>query len=237
VNLASFIAEKLNRLLRSRWALRAEFEALLRTAYRAGEIRVVYDIGAHKGRWARYIKSLLPDVEPYLFEANPLHARELAATGFKYFLSALSRPGVTSAAFYSLEDDSGSTGASFYRERTPQYAAVAEQVLAAKTLREVVAEERLPLPDFVKLDTQGSELDVIAGGEDIVRHASHLLVEIPFVEYNRGAPGAGDYLAALATLGFYPLALVEQHHYQGVLIQADVLFIARSRVTAGATAL
>jgi FkbM family methyltransferase len=237
VKIASFIVEKLNRLIRSRWALRAEFEARLRNAYGAGEIRVVYDIGAHKGRWARYVKRLLPGVELYLFEANPIHASDLTATGFKYHLGALSRPGVKEAVFYSLEDDSGSTGASFYKERTPQYTAAPQRVLGVKTLSEVVAELALPRPDFIKLDTQGSELDVIAGGEELIRGASYVLVEVPFIEYNRGAPRAAAYLEALAALGFRPVALVEQHHYQGVLIQADLLFAAHSRLPPGAAAL
>jgi FkbM family methyltransferase len=228
--LGSRLLQRLNGLARSRWALRAEFERMLTAAHKAGDIKVVYDIGAHKGRWSTYVKALLPRTRPILFEANAIHAADLARSGFTYHICALSRPGVQTAPFYSLHDDAGSSGGSFYKEATPQYADVRASTLAIKTLADVVAAEGLPLPDLVKIDTQGSELDVIEGGRNVIANAAYLLVEIPLVEYNRGAPATGEYFSCLARLGFYPLLLVEQHHYDRVLIQADFLFAAQSRL-------
>src|SRR2546422_11028830 len=125
--LRSKISELINRLIRSRWALRAELEALLIAAYRAGAIRVVYDIGAHKGRWSLQMKKVMPNARFLLFEANPLHANDLATTGLEYEICALSRAGLAGGEFYSLRDDSGSTGGSFYKEKTPQYLPVSKE--------------------------------------------------------------------------------------------------------------
>src|SRR2546422_11767876 len=112
--LRSKISELINRLIRSRWALRAELEALLIAAYRAGAIRVVYDIGAHKGRWSLQMKKVMPNARFLLFEANPLHANDLATTGLEYEICALSRAGLAEGAVFLPSDGFCVTGGAFF---------------------------------------------------------------------------------------------------------------------------
>jgi len=208
-------------------ALRNELISLLSRAYREGHILTVYDVGAHKGRWAEHMQRVMPDARFILFEANPRHKEELAATGFEHYIGVLSRPDIMEVSFFSREDDAGSTGGSTYKEKTPQYRDIEPVRWPARTLASLVAEECLPAPDLVKLDTQGSELDVIAGGRELIAQAKYVLMELPVVEYNRGAPSIDAYLSVMRDLGFLPAAVSEIHRYGPIVIQLDLLFISR----------
>ena len=52
---------------------------------------------------------------------------------------------------------------------------------------DIVKERGFPLPDFVKIDVQGSEVDVITGGMNTFKSTSKLIVELQHTEYNKGA--------------------------------------------------
>jgi tetratricopeptide (TPR) repeat protein len=89
--------------------------------------------------------------------------------------------------------------------------------------------------DFVKIDTQGSELDVILGGPVLLSHADYILVEVSLVEYNIGGARAEAVFAKLAELGFHVTEVTDFHRLASVangnLLQMDFLFERRSRTS------
>ena len=155
-------------------ALKVALNRILAEAYSAGRIKTVFDIGAHKGRWSLEMRNLMPHARFILFEANPQHEANLAATNFQYYISALTRPGPAQVNFYTRTDDKGSTGGSIYKEITPQYENVTPMSIKAITLSELCSGEKLPQPDFIKIDTQGSELDIAEGGLEIFSKANYM---------------------------------------------------------------
>ncbi len=205
----------------------AEERRVLDAAYRRGEIQTVFDIGANKGEWSQERQQHFPNARFVLFEANPLHRPELEASGLEFYISALTRPGITEVEFFSRDDDAGSQGGSIYKETTAHYDAIEAVRLPATTLDAVAADHALPMPDFVKLDVQGAELDIIAGGQQVLRGARFVLMEMPLMEYNRGAPSISEYLVCMSDLGFAPITVSELHYNsRGVIIQMDFLFQA-----------
>jgi len=65
-------------------------------------------------------------------------------------------------------------------------------VRVARTLDSVVRERGFPLPDLVKMDVQGGERDVVAGGRETLRAAEHIIAELQKTQYNEGAPLADE---------------------------------------------
>jgi hypothetical protein len=63
--------------------------------------------------------------------------------------------------------------------------------------------------DFVKIDVQGAELDVLNGGTSIIRQADYVLIEIPVVEYNLNAAPPETILEKLTAMGFRCIDLTE----------------------------
>ena len=187
-------------------------------------LKTVYDIGAHTGQWTQVVRQYLPSSEFVLFEANPAYRDVLAASGFRSFVRCLSNPGRVTADFYNGTN----TGDSYYKERSTVYDGQGSINMICSTLDDMIAWHKLPPPSFIKLDTQGSELDILAGADNALDYANLVLCECPIVNCNAGAPGMGDYLEFFAKRRFLPLLITEQHGLEQILVQVDILFMKES---------
>jgi hypothetical protein len=70
------------------------------------------------------------------------------------------------------------------------------------SLAQFVQEENLSRIDFLKLDTQGSELDILRGGGDFLREISIIKCEVMFVQLYEGQPLFDEVVGTLASYGF-----------------------------------
>jgi FkbM family methyltransferase len=187
------------------------------------QIDTVYDIGAWNGDWSKRTKAnACPNADFFLFEANPAYDSTLAATGFPYMCgTALSNPGRETVDFYNGTN----TGDSYYKETTTFYDNQGTIQLPCTTIDKLVTEINLPVPQFIKIDTQGSELDILSGAESILDRVELIYTELPIVCYNKGAPDLQDYLEFFKQHGFVPIDILEKHHSDHVLIQMDIMFM------------
>jgi len=208
-------------------ALKYQFRYRLLQLYRSGSISTVYDIGAHHGKWSLGMKKLMPKASFQLFEANPFCETFLKETGLPYHRIALSK-----AKGKRVFHSNNSTGDSFYPENTELSGAFGWQVNEVETadLDSFALLNHLPSPDWIKLDVQGAELDVLAGGKYLFSNSKFLLTEIPLLPYNLGAPSFSDYLDAFGAAGFLPVSVVEVHQLSAMagnssaLSQVDLFF-------------
>ena len=187
----------------------------------------VYDIGAYRGGWTRLASEVFPAAHFVQFEANPDHANALKACGQRYLIAALGREDAGERPFH-VPRAGDVTGASLYVENTAHYAAPNLDLRRIETVRldTLAARERLPPPDLVKIDVQGAELDVLAGGGETLRGTQALIVEVSLVDYNRNAPLIADVLAALDRAGFKCADLCELHRTTAnFVLQIDLLFV------------
>lgn len=196
--------------------------ALISLRERGVPLDTFYDIGAHRGAFATDMKRFLPRSRFVLFEANETMKPALAASGFPYFIRTLSSRSGT-VEFYQRDG----TGDSYYKEATDRYVSVPANVKPCTTLDEVVTTEHLPLPNLIKLDTQGSELDILEGAPRARAHTALVYMETPIFRYNLGAPDMGAYLARMSEWGFVASGVHEVNTRYDVLIQIDILFIKK----------
>ena len=164
-------------------------------------LKTAYDIGACHGDFSKEFRSHFQSTEVILFEANPAYRPVLMNSGFKFFNVALSNPGRDYVDFYNGTD----TGDSYYKETTKHYDFKNSIRLPCKTLDSVIKENNLPIPNFIKIDTQGSELDILIGAESILDSVDFVYTECPIVRYNEGAPNIADYLDFFRCKNFIPV--------------------------------
>ena len=186
----------------------------------AKEIRVVYDVGAHNGSWTNQVSRILKSADFYLFEANKNHNTQLEKTGFKYFNDVLSDQCKTIEWF-----GVGGLGDSYFKESSQQFENVSSIEIVTNTLNSYVADCNLPVPQLLKIDTQGSELDIIAGSCNFISSVKYVLLECPLIEYNLGAPNIQKYLTTMSDLGFVPVDVTEIHYMNGKTVQIDIAFL------------
>ena len=87
--------------------------------------------------------------------------------------------------------------------RGSQMRPVRRMSMRATTLDDWAAAQRPGPMDFAKLDTQGSELDILKGGWTVARDLLGLVLEASFIESYEGRPLFADVDAALRGHGFH----------------------------------
>jgi FkbM family methyltransferase len=188
--------------------------------------RTLLDVGAHLGHFTHGVRQVFPDCVPTLVEPNPHCLPALAATGHEVLGFAASCENGEAELFLTREWLQ-STGTSLYRENTHFFRdeVLVRTPVPKRRLDDVLLGRRF---DFVKIDTQGAELDVLLGGQEVLRQADYILIEISLVEYNQGGARAEEVFAALGALGFRSAEVAEFHRLRGVqnggLLQLDFLF-------------
>lgn len=184
------------------------------------------DIGANVGGFHNEARLHWPNAYFFLIEGNPACAEQLATTGASMRIALLSDT-EKEVTFFTRQGAPTCTGASYYRENTPFYAddQIIPVTLKTQTLADVVGEQG-PF-SLIKIDTQGSELDVMRGGLDVIRQAKGVILEVSMVEYNKGSPTAQETHEFMAGLGFYSAENLGDivHPIDRNVIQRDVLFL------------
>jgi hypothetical protein len=83
--------------------------------------------------------------------------------------------------------------------------------------------------DLIKIDTQGSELDIIQGGMDLCKKASGIILEVAISPYNENAPLYDEVVEFMDDLGFEEKEQLFTHFTPGVIHQQDILFIKKQQ--------
>lgn len=169
--------------------------------------KVIYDIGACVLHWTNPAKSIWPAADFTVFEAMNETEFLYKEAGLKYNLGILSATDGIEIPFYQNTEHPG--GNSYYRENvaySPDAAFLFDDshvvIKKTMTLDAVVAAKGFPAPDFIKMDVQGAEMDVLQGAQETLKSCNNLILELQHVEYNTGAPLREEVIAYLETIGF-----------------------------------
>lgn len=183
-------------------------------------VRSVLDVGAYRGEFARLIKELFPGSKIKCIEGDERQAQFLLDLDVDFYLLSKQTKQIN---FYTLPEDACTTGSSIYRENTVYY----QDPLVLKKWAYALDDLNLPAFDFIKLDVQGSELDVLKGGKKYLAKTqpTYLLIETSIQQYNQGAPLAGEVLSYLNKIGYRLQDIFDVLYDQNnQLLQVDFLF-------------
>jgi len=183
------------------------------------------DIGANNGDFSVNIKRAFPDIFLYAIEANPNCDHDLSIKNIPHMICCLSDTEKTIDFFISKLGDGKNTGASYYKEKTNYYSEGNYNILKvkSKTLDAIFSETIIF--DFIKLDTQGSENDIIKGGINLIKRAKYVMLEVAILEYNENAPFIDEVFSYLNSINYVPVMKIEEHKYSdGRVFQEDWIF-------------
>ena len=200
------------------------------------EKMVVYDIGSSVLHWSWHVQQIWKHPRIYAFDAmtemklyyDTYNETKNAALQFEYSVGVLCDEDHKRIAFYQNDDFSG--GNSYYKEigHPNSHNLFTETHVKHKMgmkLETVVKNRHFPLPDLIKIDVQGAELDILKGSMSIINCAKFLIVELQHTEYNRGAPLCNETRDFLIENGWEVYA--EKFSNNGP--DADWCFINRNR--------
>lgn len=179
------------------------------------------DIGANTGQFFYKFKEFFPESYVLMIEANPYCDLFLKKTNGDYRILALSDT-KKSLTFNTVGRKPHAKGASFYKEVHYEDNGILKLNINTSTLDDEFLGKKF---DIVKIDVQGSELDIIKGGKNFLKNIPLLLIEVPLEEYNIGAPTATDIIDELKNLEFFIVDIIDEHFDKhNRLVQIDLLF-------------
>lgn len=167
--------------------------------------KVVYDIGACTGNWTREASNVWGNAEFVLFDALQEVEFLYKKTDHRYHIGVLSNETHKEVEFFKNVWHPG--GNSYYREvghpmSKEVFTDLDKVTTNSHTLDDVVKFKNFPLPDMIKIDVQGAELDVLKGAEHTLSNCTDLLIELQHQEYNKGAPLKDEVVKYIESLGF-----------------------------------
>lgn len=185
--------------------------------------KTLLDIGAHTGTFSWNVTQRFPDCSCFLIEANPGCESHLQSLGYPYRICALSSQ-EGEAPFYIEKINPTATGASLYKENTNFYAEGKYNQIRVSTKK---LDSINPFPneeiDLLKIDTQGSELDILAGGQSVLSRTKYLLIETSLVQYNLGSPLLNVVIDKLKDYGFSIVDIIDYKFSGNSIFQLDFL--------------
>lgn len=183
----------------------------------------ILDIGANVGQFHRICKETYPDSFIFSIEASPSCEDHLKQITSDYLIAMLAKDNSV-YDFYSRKNDPTCTGNSIYKELTDFYSEEQLEILHHRGVRldDVFTEDSEF--DLIKMDTQGSELDIISGGVNLCKKSSGIILEVSLTQYNQGAPLYDDVIRFMKNIGFHPIEILDESYNHGSH-QQDILFL------------
>jgi len=189
--------------------------------------KTILDIGAHTGQFYTWSKQVWPDAFIWMVEANDCHEKDLK----KVISSDIDRYTIATMGdierevkLYTRKDKPHTQGASYYKETNywdiPQL--VMEIPKTLQTLDSMFTDDSIF--DFIKMDTQGSELDIIKGGKGLCSKAKYILLEVAVTQYNDNAPLENEVITFMNDFGFSGELTIGEHYNGNKIIQKDIVF-------------
>lgn len=170
-------------------------------------IDVVFDIGANVGQFAGEALSDIPDARIYSFEPFPNSFEKLAVshTGPRFSphnLAMCDKIGPVEFYVYGESGDASQINSLVPDAQFPKKFGFTSQKIEVdgSTVDAFCTSHSIKRIDLLKIDTEGSELQVLKGAENLLRAGS---VRFVFVEFNTFIPKVGNTGGALLPIAEY----------------------------------
>lgn len=191
------------------------------------KITSLLDIGCHVGNFTNTFKSYfcLDPNKILCIDINTEYKKRILSLGYRFIGTGIGAEKKTVSVYYPLKPlhlyDPRNMGVSYYRENTEFFkdCIVSDQTVCS--LDDIISDE---IFDFIKIDVQGAEYDVIFGGKKTLSKAKYLLVETSTGNYNLGCKKEQETIELLSSMGFVQKAVVDEFFRNGKIEQRDILF-------------
>jgi FkbM family methyltransferase len=197
--------------------------------------QTVVDVGANRGQFASIARSLFPAAQIYSFEPLEGPATEFrqafgSDNQVRLFNKAVGPKAGLLPIYVTTKDDSSS----LLKPGTKQseiFGVESQNVneIFVSRLSECLGRTDLKPSSLLKIDVQGSELDVLEGSSDLIDQFDAVYVECSFLQLYEGQPLVGEIVHWLLARDFLLAGVYNQYaDPQHGAVQADFLFLRQN---------
>ncbi|MDZ7957617.1 MAG: FkbM family methyltransferase [Aulosira sp. DedQUE10] len=233
-SLARYIENPQLFILRQRGVILDTFAIFNKPWIHELNIATVIDIGANIGQFAISINAVLPKAQIYSFEPIPDCFNQLKASmvGIKNFTAFnLGIGDQTGDLVFQYNTYSESSSflqmAHLHKTAFPETSDSHPINVKIEKLDVVAQQILLTEPLLIKIDVQGYEDKVLAGGESTIKRAKLIIIETSFTSLYKDQPLFEDIYSQLKKFGFVYAGTFDQLYnpLNGKILQADSIFI------------
>lgn len=189
--------------------------------------KLVLDIGAYEGNWATSFSTIFPEAKILMLEGQKskkdiLQQKSVANKQLEFRIALLG------SAEQEVEFNIYETASSVLKEDNETGAKV--EIRTLTTLDQLTINTPFAQPDFIKIDTQGYELEILKGAEKTMQHAQFILLEVSLIDIYKGCPMVAEVMAFMQAKGFvlYDIYSLMRRPFDKALYQSDFLFVKES---------
>ena len=186
----------------------------------------VADIGAFEGDWTLDFLEVFPSCKIIMIEPQSSKEKILEQLCNKFpnviYQKALLSSGSKKVIFHENETASHIVNAAVNNDD--------ESLIITQTFDEILENLHFTLPQFLKLDVQGHELEVLKGAPKALAAAEVCMLEISLLMLDEGAPLVLDVIKFMDEADFqlYDITQFMRRPYDKALYQIDVLFVKKN---------
>lgn len=190
--------------------------------------RTAIDVGSFIGEWTILWKQLFPECRVVMIEPleSKHHGLEVLCEEYKESVCLVKSVAAAldgaDVVFHEMENAS-----SVYKERSGPLSgsSVTRSTITIDKVKNLHFESDECL-DFLKLDTQGYEIEVLKGAQRTLERTHFVLAEASLIAINEGCPLIDELMTYMSTRGFRLYDICGQwRRPDHVLWQVDLLFV------------
>lgn len=186
--------------------------------------KYLLDIGSNDGDWAINQKQYSPDLYIYCIDGNEKNASFLINKSLPCQIVLLS-DSQKEVKFYYNKHNETCTGMSYYKEKNDYYESNNYILKYTNTLNNILKKQDIVF-DCIKIDTQGSEIDILKGANEYINNFKVICLETSLEEYNIGSPSQNDIIEYMNSIGYIISNICGESRYtNGQLFQQDLIFV------------
>lgn len=206
---------------------RASMHSCLQQARQNGlQPKTIIDVGAASGTPALYevfpearhiliepLEEYIPHLDSWVGKLERAEYIIAAATATPGNVIINVHPDLVGSSLYKEEEDSDVNGV--------------ERTIPAMTLDDICSERSTEGPYLIKIDTQGSELEVLKGAPIVLKDTEFVILEVSFFEFFKGGPQVYDCMAFMKEQDFvaYDIFDLQYRLLDGAMSQVDIAFV------------
>lgn len=189
--------------------------------------KTIVDIGAYHGEWTKEMQIIFPNssflmVEPMSEKADLLKEIATQSNGKIWFEQALLAAQADQEVVFH-QSETASSILSEHKEND-DFEKVTKKTT---TLSLLLEKNKIDKIDFLKIDTQGYELEILKGATEVLKNTDVVLLEVSLLDIHKNVPLVHEVCSFMYQYGFvtYDICSFTRRPLDRALWQSDFIFV------------